>query len=1264
LGRWLNHINLKLRPKLILLFLIVMGIPIIILTAIAWNQIGALGHSLREIAVGDSSKALNDMAIENIERLTTDTAEAVARFLYQRDEDILLLAGMAPSDQAFREFAESRRSRLTQPGEWMISEDGSSWISAAPHVGDAEGGKSSNEENNLNDAFHYRPATFFTQINTPIYDEITFIDLAGNEVYKYVSLDSPKKNFTMSPAKRNIANKANTYIKAENYFEELRKLKPGEIYVSDVIGAYVGTNYIGMYSPAVLNAGIPVSHPNMDLLNGIGTLPLDEFRKEAERQAYAGKENPYGQRFEGIIRWASPVADDQGVTIGYVSFALNHDHIMEFVDHITPMNERYTELPSAFEGNYAFIWDYQCRSICHPRHYSIVGYNPETGEPQVPWLEGTLNEDGSLKEGTAYKLWYDAGGGEWLEANPSWNSLSQTPSGTSWGNYWAENYENIPQFFEQSRSKTPARELTKRGYVGLDGRYLNNAPQCTGWMDLTKDGGSGSFYIVWSNIDKLTTAGAIPYYTGQYAPSAANGWSRRGFGIVTIGAGLDDFNSPALQTEEKLSGTIKGTMESNMGQLLFTSLFLFGFVALVANLLSAYLTDNIGLLIGSFSRFRSGERHFRIHSITKDEFGTLADSFDEMADSIVDSVNEPLSIIDREHKIVYMNDLALKVIGNKTLEEAIGMSYEDTSIYPSGSKYCPITALLENRETEVLYIEESSHYYKGIAHYLLDKDGSRTGYIIVSNDVTEIEIARQRAEEASRAKSDFLSNMSHEMRTPMNAIIGMTAIGKTAPDIDKKDYAFQKIGDASTHLLGVINDILDMSKIEANKFSLSNTEFVFERMIRRVIDVVNFRVDEKQQKLTVYIDPAIPYTVVGDEQHLAQVLTNLLTNAVKFTLEDGAIHLDIKLDTEDRGVYALRFSVKDTGIGISPEQLDRLFSPFVQAESSTSRKFGGTGLGLVISKNIVEMMGGAIWVNSELGKGSTFTFTVHLARGMANHKGGLLSPEIHLENIRMLAVDDDQDVLAFFQETARQIGITCDTAISGKDAVTLIEENGGYNVYFIDWAMPEMDGIELSKVVSEKGRGEAVVIMISATDWNLIEDSARQAGVHKFLPKPLFMTAITDCINDCLFVPDHGAALDADDEIQDFTGYRILLAEDVEINREIVLALLEPTNLSIDCAENGAEAVKLFREAPEKYDMIFMDMQMPEMDGLEATRQIRAMDLPKAKIIPIVAMTANVFKEDVDKCLEAGMDSHVGKPLDFDEVIRQLHHYILERAVL
>ncbi|MDR0316737.1 MAG: response regulator [Treponema sp.] len=542
------------------------------------------------------------------------------------------------------------------------------------------------------------------------------------------------------------------------------------------------------------------------------------------------------------------------------------------------------------------------------------------------------------------------------------------------------------------------------------------------------------------------------------------------------------------------------------------------------------------------------------------------------------------------------------------------------------------------------------------------QNGCITGLLGVSRNVTQRREMEEQALSASRAKSAFLANMSHEIRTPMNAIIGMTTLGQSAADAERKDYCFSKIQNASTHLLGVINDILDMSKIESGKFELSPVEFNFEKMLQRAVDVMSFRVDEKQQKFTVHIDKAIPGNLIGDDQRLDQVITNLLGNAVKFTPENGSISLDAKFLGKENGLCTIQIAVSDTGIGISPEQQQRLFNSFQQAETSTTRKFGGTGLGLAISKSIVELMGGTIWVQSDVEKGSKFTFTIQ-AKEAAGKKQRLLTRSINWGNLRILAVDDDPDILTYFKEIMQEYDVYCDTAISGEEALKSVEQNGAYNVYFVDWKMPGMDGMQLAGELKARTSvsGNPVVIMISAAQWSVIEEEAKKMGVDKFLSKPLFPSSIVDVINDCLGLEQIQEEEVKPDTVNLFAGRHILLAEDVEINREIVIALLEPTQLGIDCAENGVDAVRKFRESPQKYDMIFMDVQMPEMDGYEATRRIRALDVPQAATIPIIAMTANVFREDVEKCLEAGMNGHVGKPLDFDDVITVLRTYLFRR---
>ena len=515
--------------------------------------------------------------------------------------------------------------------------------------------------------------------------------------------------------------------------------------------------------------------------------------------------------------------------------------------------------------------------------------------------------------------------------------------------------------------------------------------------------------------------------------------------------------------------------------------------------------------------------------------------------------------------------------------------------------------------------------------------------------------AREKALAGTRAKTDFLSNMSHEIRTPMNAIIGMTTIAKNTDDIQRKQYCLGKIEEASTHLLGLINDVLDMSKIEANKFELSMTEFSFEKLLKRAVTVSSYRIDAKEQKLTIHLDKEMPTLLYGDDQRILQVITNLLSNAVKFTPEKGSIHIDARLLSRQENDCVIRVSVKDSGIGISEEQQKKLFSSFQQADSSTSRKFGGTGLGLAISKSIVEMMNGHIWVESELGKGAAFIFDVEVTR-VENAKKNMLPKGVNWHNISILAVDDDAEMRSILSDITSRLGVSIKIVESGEQVCSLLDAGQHFDVFFIDWLMPEMNGIELAKRIKD-ARPEAVVIMITANHWMEIEQEAKAAGVDLFLSKPLFSSDIVDSINVCIGVEQLPAKKEID--IKDcFKGHCIMIAEDVEVNREIVNALLEPTGIEIDFAENGLIALNKFQENPYRYEMILMDVQMPEMDGMEATRKIRALDIDRAGEIPIVALTANVFNEDIERCMAAGMNSHMGKPLDFDNVMVELRGYL------
>ena len=548
----------------------------------------------------------------------------------------------------------------------------------------------------------------------------------------------------------------------------------------------------------------------------------------------------------------------------------------------------------------------------------------------------------------------------------------------------------------------------------------------------------------------------------------------------------------------------------------------------------------------------------------------------------------------------------------------------------------------------------------------LNEEGKMEGSIIIMHDVTDLLNAKKQAEEASESKSNFLSNMSHEIRTPINAIIGMSNIAKNVPDIDKMLYCIDKIDTASSHLLGIINDILDMSKIESGKFELAQTKFNLEKTVMNISNVHAFRMDEKHQEFFVHLSPDIPQFIISDEQRITQVITNIFSNAIKFTPDYGKIKLRAEKTDETNNQIQLLISVSDTGIGISEEKRKKLFRSFEQGDSGVSRKYGGTGLGLAISKNIVEMMGGSIWIESEIDSGSTFKFTIWADKChdlQAPHEVEI--PAI-LDNIRLLVIDNSCSTLEYFKLLVNQMNhtITCDTANSCAEAIDLLENaKNCYHIIFADWNMPNTASLKLIENIQSRCGDSKLVVMTPSGESEYIKAQVQNAEVSYFLSKPLFASNLLDCINDLLYnrsnVPKYAISYEEDSTQGIFKGMKLLLVEDVEINREIACAILEKTQIEIQCAEDGEIAVSSFVATPAAFDIILMDVQMPVVDGFEATRRIRAMDIAKAKEIPIIAMTANVFKEDIERCMDSGMNSHLGKPINVEELIAALKQYLL-----
>jgi len=524
-----------------------------------------------------------------------------------------------------------------------------------------------------------------------------------------------------------------------------------------------------------------------------------------------------------------------------------------------------------------------------------------------------------------------------------------------------------------------------------------------------------------------------------------------------------------------------------------------------------------------------------------------------------------------------------------------------------------------------------------------------------------VAVRTRELEQASRAKSDFLSRMSHEMRTPMNAIIGMGKIAEHSDDTAKLRYCLDAISASAAHLLRLINDILDMSKIEAGKFELSNGPLNLEEMLIKICNLIVDRTEQKHQRLRVRFDLNLHRSYTGDELRLSQVITNLLANAVKFTPDSGEISLSAVecIRKGDRSV--LRFTVADTGIGMMPEQIARLFNPFEQADTSIAARFGGTGLGLAISKTIVEKMHGRMWVESQPGRGSTFFFEAELERRPSNDAPRFIG-EIRPGNMRLLVVSGDEETLALFRAVAETLGIgDYRTADSGDAAAGLLGSANAagqpYNAIFIDAQLPDMSCLELLLRLQGQVRPETVTVTAPFSEWSKMELAAAELGLTRFLAIPLFPSLIAKAVRETVEGGERKVAAAEDQptrKVPDFSRVSLLLAEDVALNREIFVALLEQTGIQIDTAADGLEATRMFERQPDRYDLVVMDLQMPVMDGFEATRTIRNMAHPHAQTVPIIAMTANVFKEDIDKCLASGMNDHMPKPIDEQVVLEKI----------
>lgn len=639
----------------------------------------------------------------------------------------------------------------------------------------------------------------------------------------------------------------------------------------------------------------------------------------------------------------------------------------------------------------------------------------------------------------------------------------------------------------------------------------------------------------------------------------------------------------------------------------------------------------------------------------KEDLTELNDALDELKKALIQSVeNSENNKMDRPAVQKYF-DKEIEPIRVKTdtaIQKVIDSADRRVLIIQESTEEKAEAAILYAAVIGLLMIVIVIYAYKLRNEYLINDELKRQQKIL--QDALLV------AQKANDAKRDFLSRMSHEIRTPMNAIIGMSAIAFNYLD-DKKRTAdcLRKITFSSKHLLMLLNDVLDMSKIENGKLNIRQELFDLKNLVTSLADINYGIATAKGLAFEIVISGFKDELLLGDSMRVNQILLNLLSNAIKFTPKGGSVRLEIRMLRSASDKIWLRFIVKDSGIGMKKEFLEHLYEPFEQADNGIARKYGGTGLGMAITKNLVAIMDGTIEVESQEGAGTTFMVDLPFGVSKVDKKTAA-----EMEEMRVLVVDDDNDTCEHAVVLLKGMGVNVDWALNGFEAIEKVrsacEDDGRcYDVCFIDWCMPELDGIETARRMRRYVGPDVLIIIISAYDWSGIEEQAKAAGVNAFIAKPFFASNLYNTLLTVSRKPELGFSAVGNKETYDFGGKKVLLVEDNELNMEIASELLKFVNLQVEHAENGKVAIDIFRNSKEKeYALIFMDIQMPLMNGYDAARCIRSSEHPAAGTIPIIAMTANAFNDDVQAAFDAGMNGHLAKPIDVEVLYKTIARYI------
>ncbi len=1042
-----------IRNKLISIFVVIKILPLVVMAWFSWDEISTLVEKVQthfqeasessrkvtgtvtQLATKSSIRALDEKSREAIERLTTDTAFAVAQFLYERDQDIDLAARLPLSKEIFTGFLASRHRKVIYHQDMRMDVEGVRWVldDPPPKGPIAQAGNVDNAKE-----FHSTPPRDEgIPVQKPLYLEMTLVDTRGQEQIKVTTSDR------MSAELRDVSKKENTFCKAETYFAELQKLKPDEVYVSEVIGAYRKTDLIGVYS----------RKKAAEL--GIDFAP--------ENSAYAGKENPVGKRFQGIIRWAKPVTKD-GAVVGYVTLALDHTHVMEFTDHIMPTPERFTVVSDGGSGNYAFMWDYKSRNISHARDYFIVGYDPETGEKVEPWLDKDV-----------YEKWRQSG-------EPLERFLQKQPT-----------------FEEQTLAKQPSYQQQLQGTVGLDCRYLNFAPQCQGWNTLTESGGAGSFLIFWSGLWKLTTAAAIPYHTGRY------GHTPQGFGFVTIGANVDEFHKSAMVTAEKIADLeqtyienlttqnednlrfLKTTLRQTTRDLSVYTLCMSVLVILIAIWMASSITSRITKIIRGMRRFQQGDMQYRLKAESADEMGDLAENFNQMADD----VQKALTAMEQAKNTAEEanEQLVAEVKVRKIAEEELAAHRDNLEAMVAARTNELASEVQERRQVE--------------------------------EDKLQLE-HRLRQAEKMEAIGTLAGGVAHDLNNILSGI--MTYPDLLLLGLDENDPRYKPlltIKRSGEKAAAIVQDLLTMARRGvrvANEVQLND-------VILQYLESPEYsKLYYEQKGLQVELhlaDDAMP--VLGSEVHISKAVMNLVSNAVE-SMPDGGVltittenrYLDASLELYEKvkpGEY-VTLTVSDTGVGMTREDMDRMFEPFF-----TTKKMGGrsgTGLGMAVVWGTVRDHNGYIDCRSTVGQGTTFSIYFPVFRSEKGLKKE--NPELSMlmgHGERLLLVDDVNEQLEIGSRILTRLGYEVITACSGEEALRYLDRNR-VDLVILDMIMdPGMDGLETYKAITVKFPEQRAIIASGfSEDDRLVE--ALQTGVLLYLKKPYSVAKLGESVQAAL----------------------------------------------------------------------------------------------------------------------------------------------------